>query len=260
MARSGNPFVAMSAIDIPVAVAATSAPMADDEGPQSRVGEIMRARGLRQAELGRLTGMQPPTLGKIVKGQRGVTPNFRQQLADALSVPPGSLYEPVGSPIPELAFAAGSDVQPLLVRQSMEARRLPLTAQAPIMGTVSCGSDGQFEVNLSGDALEYADLPPKLVGVPGIYGLFVAGESMAGIWAPGDVVWVSKNRPVTPGAYVVVLVEERKGHPPGAYLKQFVRRDNDQLILKQMNPDMERIIWNGHVRQMHRALHWREWI
>lgn len=221
----------------------------------ARTGESPRSLSLKIGD--------NPTLIRQIRSGRSRNPrgDTLTKLSEVMKVPlqklTGSTSADGGAPLHR--FAEGSDVQPILTRQPMEARRLPLGAQAPVMGVVSCGSDGQFEINLSSDPLEYVDLPPKLVAVPGIYALFVAGESMDGIWSPGDVVYVAKNRPVTPGAYVVVLVNEERGHPPGAYLKQYVRGDNEWVVLSQTNPSMEREIHRSLVKEMHRALHWREW-
>jgi len=257
MATNGNAKMAVSAIDKAMADVATGAVMAADQ-IQSRVDEIMRARGLNQADLARASGIQPPTLSKIVKGKRGVTPAMSAPLARALQVSVGALHEDIGAPIPPQVFSPGSDVQPVATRQPMEAARLPLSAQVPVMGTVSCGSDGQFEVNLTDGPLEYVDVPAKLVGVPDIFALFVAGDSMAGVWAPGDTVYVSRKRPVTPGSYAVVLVEMGLGEQPAAYLKEYVSGDNRQIILRQYNPQTEKVIERARVKEMWRALHWRE--
>jgi hypothetical protein len=165
----------------------------------------------------------------------------------------------VGDPAAPGMFAPGSDVQPIQIRQPMEANRLPLGGQVAVMGTVSCGEDGQFEVNLTDGPIDYVQLPQKLVGVPGIIALFVAGESMAGVWSPGDTVYVSKKKPVTPGAYAVVQVEVGPGDPPAAYLKEYVRADNGKVVLRQYNPYMLKEIDRSQVREMWRALHWREW-
>ena len=225
----------------------------------TRLQEIMEARGLQSADLARLSSTDPSTLSKLVNGKRELRRHWAARLAQPLNVRPDDLLASVGSPIPSLTFSAGSDVQPIQVRQPMEARRLSLGGQVPVMGTVSCGSDGQFEVNLTDDPIDYVDLPAKLVGVPGIYALIVAGESMLGAWSPGDPVYVSKHRPVTPGCYVVVLVEDGPGQPPGAFLKEFERSDNDTVVLRQYNPGMERVVPRAQIKQMHRALHWREW-
>jgi phage repressor protein C with HTH and peptisase S24 domain len=190
---------------------------------------------------------------------RELPEDVRDGLASVLGVHPDMLREGPKAAPPPPTFHPKSDVQPVAKVNPGEPRRLPLTAQVPVMGTVACGEDGQFAVNLTDGPIEYVDLPAKLVGVPGVIALFVAGDSMAGIWAPGDIVYVAKKRPVTPGAYAVVLVEDGPGHPPAAYLKEYVRGSNDTVVLRQYNPNMEMEIERQRVRDMWRALHWREW-
>lgn len=229
-------------------------------GHMSRLKEIMDARGVSAAELARTCKVDPSTISKLVGAKREMRRHWADMFAPALSVRPDDLLASQGAPIPALEYALGSDVQPLQIRLPMETKRLPLAATTEVLGTVSCGSDGQFIVNLAtGHPLDYVDTPAKLVGVPGIFALFVAGDSMVGVWEPGDVVYVSKNRPVTPGAYAVVLVEEGPGEQPAAYLKEYVRGDNYSVVFRQYNPAVERTIDRARVKELWRALHWREW-
>ncbi|RVT95221.1 helix-turn-helix transcriptional regulator [Rhodovarius crocodyli] len=227
-------------------------------GPMTRLAEVLAARHLQAADLARLTGTDPSTVSKLVRGARELRRHWAEKFAPPLTVRPEDLLTKPGAPIPAEPFAAGSDVQPVATRQPMEAARLPLSAQVPVMGTVSCGTDGQFEVNLTDGPLEYVDVPAKLVGVPDIFALFVAGDSMAGVWAPGDTVYVSRKRPVTPGSYAVVLVEMGQGEQPAAYLKEYVGGDNQRITLRQYNPQTEKVIERARVKEMWRALHWRE--
>lgn len=184
----------------------------------------------------------------------------REKLAPVLGVSADALREgPRAIEPPPAPFASNSDVQPIRNVAPAEPRRQPMGAQVAVMGTVSCGADGQFEVNLTDGPIEYVDIPSRLMGVDGIIALFVAGESMAGVWAPGDIVFVSKRKPVTPGAYAVVLVEAGPGQPPAAFLKEYVRGNDDRVVLRQYNPYMEVEVPRHQVQEMWRALHWREW-
>lgn len=69
----------------------------------TRVREVRRARGLSQADLARLAGMEPQTLSKIEIGAtKDVSPDARRKLAPILGVAEDQLLRPVGFPIPPL--------------------------------------------------------------------------------------------------------------------------------------------------------------
>ena len=215
------------------------------------------------ADLSRKSGRNAAYIQQFLK--RNVPAELPEEvriaLAPHLGVDPDALREgPRAVFAPRVAiFGAGSDVQLAPSAPLPEPRRLSVAARCEVLGVVEAGLDGQFVVNLSDGPLEYVDLPAALADVPDLFALFVSGESMAGVWMPGDTVYVSRRRPVTPDAYVVVLVETGPGQPPAAFLKQYIGRNNGKLKLRQYNPAMTLEIDMGQVRHMWRALHWREW-
>jgi len=67
-----------------------------------------------------------------------------------------------------------------------------LVVDLPILGCGACGEDGVFEMN--GQTMGLTKRPPKLVGVPGAYALYVSGDSMEPWRFRGKMVLVNPHR------------------------------------------------------------------
>lgn len=127
----------------------------------------------------------------------------------------------------------------------------------PILGGASCGEYGLFEFN--GQTLDHARRPPRLVGVKGIYALYVHGESMVPWREPGELVYVHPHQPVKIGDYVVVqMVPEGPEALPAAYIKRLIRRTAERLVLVQFNPREEKSLPMKKVKSIHRIMGWSE--
>jgi len=68
--------------------------------PRTRAEEILRARGLTQADFARLAGWQLQMANRIIIGRTGLTSYNRSILARVLDCPESALYQPLGAPIP----------------------------------------------------------------------------------------------------------------------------------------------------------------
>jgi SOS-response transcriptional repressor LexA len=112
------------------------------------------------------------------------------------------------------------------------ARPLTTTRDLPVIGSVKGGSEPIY-LN-DGEAKEFVDRPPALVGVSNAFALYVYGESMEPRYYAGEIVYVNPNRPATRGCFVAVELADGQG-----LIKRFVRRDDDQLVLAQFNPPKE---------------------
>lgn len=125
-----------------------------------------------------------------------------------------------------------------------------------ILGMAVGGEDGRFLLN--GETAGYADMPASLEAVRNAYAVYVHGESMLPRYEPGEVVFVNPNRPVRPGDYVVVQIQDGPNAEISAYVKKFVSKSSKELVLEQLNPP------RGHdkfmrfpvrsVKAMHRIL------
>jgi len=99
----------------------------------------------------------------------------------------------------------------------------------PIMGTVRGGSTG-FYFN-DGDPKEFVERPASLAGSTNAFALYVDGDSMEPRYFAGEVLFVNPNRPLTKNCFVAVELTDGRG-----LIKQFLRRNDDQVVLHQFNP------------------------
>ena len=99
----------------------------------------------------------------------------------------------------------------------------------PVMGAVRGGSTG-FYFN-DGDPKEYVERPASLAGSTNAFALYVDGDSMEPRYFAGEVLFVNPNRPLTKNCFVAVELTDGRG-----LIKQFLRRNDDQVVLHQFNP------------------------
>ncbi|MDT8333020.1 S24 family peptidase [Roseomonas gilardii] len=166
-------------------------------------------------------------------------------------------------PMPEVEAALNQELLPesnasLAVEVVPPETRLPVGPEVPVYGRAEGGEDGFFEVNLADAPLEYVERPAALASVKRLFAILVHGSSMEPVWVAGDVVYITPDRPVRLGDYVMVTLERGPGQQPAALLKRYVSQDDDRLILEQHNPYKQMSVPRRQVREFWRALHWRE--
>jgi phage repressor protein C with HTH and peptisase S24 domain len=121
----------------------------------------------------------------------------------------------------------------------------------PVVGTAEGGPDGLLEWN--GDVIDRISRPPSLAGAKDAYALFVNGTSMEPRYFQGELIYVHPGRPVTPGSFVVVQIY-RESATPAAWVKQFIRRDQKQIVLRQFNPAKDLKLPVAEVRSIHKIV------
>jgi SOS-response transcriptional repressor LexA len=123
-------------------------------------------------------------------------------------------------------------------------RLAALRRDLPVLGAVKGGSDA-FYFN-DGEPKEYVVRPPGLVGVSNAFALYVCGESMVPRYYAGEILYVNPNRPLTRGCFVAVELTDGQG-----LIKQFIRRDDELLVLAQFNPPKEIRLPAAQVKQVY---------
>jgi phage repressor protein C with HTH and peptisase S24 domain len=108
----------------------------------------------------------------------------------------------------------------------------------PLYGHAVGGLDGEFILN--GNKLDEILAPPGLSPARGAYAVTCAGESMEPRYFDGETVFVDPLRRARRGDFVVAQIRNpNEGQPPLAYIKRFVRHNDNELILEQFNPVKE---------------------
>lgn len=120
----------------------------------------------------------------------------------------------------------------------------------PLYGHAVGGLDGEFILN--GNKLDDILAPPGLSPARGAYAVTCAGDSMEPRYFDGETVFVDPVKRVRRGDFVVAQISNPNvGMPPLAYIKRFIRHNDNELVLEQYNPAKELHFPHGDVVTVH---------
>jgi phage repressor protein C with HTH and peptisase S24 domain len=189
-----------------------------------RVRVAREGLGISQPELAARVGMSQQGIAAIESGASRY-PRKLRELARAL-----------GKSEAWLLGEAEDKAVPVEPNTSTPPRYQKFPADGlPVYGQAEGGADGRFILN--GQRIGTTFTPPILSGVEGAYAVYVYGESMSPKFEPGELVWLHPYLPVRKNDYVVVQVYGRsEADPLRGFVKQFIRRNDKELVLRQLNP------------------------
>ncbi|MDH0871937.1 S24 family peptidase [Agrobacterium pusense] len=160
-----------------------------------------------------------------VRAQRGwqleeVAPSFASKELDLPPVTPGATLAPNAT--------IGPKTQVVTTNKML-----------PVLGMAVGGEDGKYIFN--GSIIDYVVCPPSLEFVNGAYAVYIDGESMYPRFKAGETVWVHPGKTARRGDDVIVQIKptEDDGSPPWGYVKEYVGRQGNRLVLRQYNPPIE---------------------
>lgn len=135
--------------------------------------------------------------------------------------------------------SASAAVRPAEVRPAEvgDGVRFDLPRDVPVHGTVAGSALGNGAFQLSPDVVDYVRRPYGLVGAPGVYALYVEGESMSPRFEPGDLVFVHPHRKPLGGDYVVIQEPDSNNGEPRAFIKRLIRITPSTVKTQQFNPE-----------------------
>lgn len=143
--------------------------------------------------------------------------------------------------------SSGAEVQGLAAASPSGPSTTGAKRDLPVIGAVKGGSEG-FYFN-DGDAKEYVVRPGGLEGVANGFALYVDGDSMEPRYFAGEILYVNPNRPVTKNCFVAVELGDGQG-----LIKQFLRRSDDHIVLRQFNPAKDLRIAAKDVKRIYRIV------
>lgn len=212
-----------------------------------RIAEARRRAGLTQAEVAQRFAISAQAVSQWEAGRARPELERLEELARLLGVDFLWLcFGGEGEEAPPGASAApappGGRVRP----GGGRARPRPVAAQAgmaqtgwaprdlPVLGIAVGGEDAGFEFN--GQTVDHVARPPALAGTAQAFALYVASDSMAPRFEPGELVFVHPSRPPQPGCDVVIEMAGAHGQPGRCYIKRLRRRTADAILAEQFNP------------------------
>lgn len=151
------------------------------------------------------------------------------------------------------ANSAGANAPRHLIEpaNALVGDRLPIEVKTvPLYGHAVGGQDGEFVLN--GNKLDDIAAPPNISGIAGAYAVTVAGDSMAPRYFDGETVFIDPTRRVRRGDFVVAQIKHPdEGSAPLAYIKRFVRHNDNELVLEQYSPAKELKFAHADVVSVH---------
>ncbi len=221
---------------------------------ENRIRELRRGRGFTLQNLAERADTTNQQISRLERGERRLTTGWMERLAGALGCSPAALIGAYAEP-PPLRHGSGfasadNNGSAQYLPEQIRTSEFSFTSgprDLPVLGVAIGGEDAWFENN--GQANEYIDRPPLLNGVTDAYAVYVIGDSMSPALREGHLVHVHPHRRPTAGCEVVVQLSNGRG-----LLKEFIRRDSDQLVLRQHNPPKELTFETDQITSVHRII------
>ncbi|CAM1630663.1 Peptidase S24/S26A/S26B/S26C [Bartonella apihabitans] len=126
----------------------------------------------------------------------------------------------------------------------------PAIKLIPVYGQAVAGINGEFAFD--GKKLFEVPCPPQLLNLDNAYGVEVAGDTMSPRYEDGEIVYINTLRRVKKGDYVVAkIMTQEEDSFPTAFIKRFIRHNEKELVLTQLNPAKELVFPHQHVLSVH---------
>lgn len=219
--------------------------------PALRLRAAREHAGYRSAaQFARAIDMPEVTYRAYENGTRAIPVEAAREFARKLSVAWSWLL--TGEDAPDFAFAHPGLSEPPIVAISRHSGKVnaPEMTQAPVslpsnsemprdlpvLGTAAGSKSGAFQ--LENVIIDYVRRPPGLIGAADVYAIYVVGDSMEPMIAAGELRFVHPHRPIHAGDVVVLQARNGEDQPISAYIKKLVRRSEDKVTLRQLNPEM----------------------
>lgn len=194
------------------------------------------------------SGASRPDTGRLTALARALESSEEWLMFGREPAPPS----PAGNELP-LEEPVVSEADFTRVKQISPVVDMP--DRVPVYGTAA-GGDGGGDFHLNGEIVDRVRRPPGLAGAPGIFGIYVIGDSCSPKYESGELIFVHPGRPAVPGCWVLLELhsaDEAERNGP-ALVKKLLRRTADKVVLQQLNPPKEITVPLRRVKQILRVL------
>lgn len=210
------------------------------------VTEALRRTGLTATELARRAGVAPSTLTRFLNNQAVKHTLSTRTLA--------AIERAAGAPPGALASLDPSEAVTVLPVAEIPVALPPGPADVPLYGVASCGTDGDFAVNMVAGPIDYIPRPGRLLRAEKLFAVTAQGSSMEPLYQHGMTVFCREGFPIRENDPVLVELEKGPGAAPLAFLKVYVGQDDRELRLRQLTPPADIVFDQVRVRKIWRAL------
>lgn len=216
-----------------------------------RLRAAREAAHCSQQELADDVAVNNTTISQWERGRNAIPATKIDAVARSLNVTPEWILFGVGPgpgdrPLRSgLSAPAGSILEPSASMRMMPYQGGP--RDLPVYGSAQGGFDGE-EVDIT-YPISYIPRPSQLAGASKAFAVYVVGNSMEPRYFPGEIVLCAPGKPIKKGDFVVVEFADHR-----AIVKQFISGNDQEIRLKQLNPDAEKAIPRPLIIGIHRII------
>jgi phage repressor protein C with HTH and peptisase S24 domain len=209
----------------------------------NRLREFRDLAGLSMQALADRVGTTASQINKLEKGERRLTLDWMTRLSAALGIEPKDLLPLPNRPLP----AAPASAHPLVGGEAAPGPMVPARDPQDLIPVRSAARGGdEQEMFLEDGPIDYIARPHSLLRVRDAYSIYMVGDSMAPRFRPGQLLHINPYKPPQAGTGVVVTKTDNV-----VLIKEFVRRSEATLYLKQYNPAAELKYPLNEIRDIH---------
>jgi phage repressor protein C with HTH and peptisase S24 domain len=211
----------------------------------NRIREFRERARLSMQALADRAGTTASQINKLEKGERRLTVDWMVRVARALEIDPKELvefesYRPPGGGISDVGLPRTLAGTPVDLG----------TPDLPVLGRAQGGPQGVLMLPVEQQPVDWTYRPPQLRKVKDAFAVFAYDDSMHPMYKHGQVLWVHPHMPIKPGDGVLVVKTSDE-----ALIKEFVRRSDAEIMLRQYRPREEEFsIPAGDVRMLYRVI------
>lgn len=169
-----------------------------------------------------------PDIARLESGKKKMTMDWMVRLGRALDVDPKVFLDAPGGKDTPVLRLPGGDVA-IGPRSTPAINPRDGRDMIPVRSAVRGGDQEMF---LHDGPIDWVPRPYSLLNVREPYALYMVGESMLPRFRPGQRLYVNPHRPIIAGYGAVVTKTNN-----AVMVKEYVRKTNAALHLRQYNPD-----------------------
>ena len=208
-----------------------------------RIKSARTKAGISQAELAKMVGRSQSAVAEWETGDTQPRRNIVEKIAAALDVTAVWL---------EIGGAHDHD-RPFEGPGANDAGAGGKRAKEDKLGPVyACriNAEGEHIINKT-EIIEHRPKPDRWTKVKGVYGFYVAADTMAPRINPGELVWVHPHLRPTPEQDAVFVRREEEGDEVEALVRVCSGQTATKWVIKQLNPkretDIKKSEWDSQV-------------
>lgn len=195
-----------------------------------RLAAYMKDRGFNQRSLAVAAKLNETAVRDILIG-RSRSPRYAT-LAALASVLKCTVAELAGEAPPDQA-----QTRPRELSNAFPVTSPTIGARdVEVLGVAVGGPSGQGDFSFNGTVIEHVRRPPGLLDKPGLFAIYVIGDSMSPRFDEGELIFIDEARQPAIGDDVVIELHGSDGQPGPCYVKRLVRRSASTITLQQFNP------------------------